>query len=66
MWRDNKCVHFSSNFHVTEEVAVSRTQKDGSKIEITAPLVVQDYNNQMGGVDKADMLRSIYDLDWKS
>jgi len=29
-------------------------------------MVVADYNKDMGGVDKADMLRSIYDLDRKS
>jgi len=29
-------------------------------------MVVADYNKEMGGVDKADMLRSIYDLDRKS
>jgi len=30
------------------------------------PVVVADYNKEIGGVDKADMHRSIYDLDRKS
>ena len=65
-WRDNRCVHFLSNFHGTEPVVLQRTQRDGSKIEVSAPNAVADYNSKMGGVDKADMLRSIYDLDRKS
>lgn len=65
-WKDSKTVHFLSNFHGTEQTVLSRTQKDGSKLEVTAPMVVADYNKDMGGVDKADMLRSIYDLDRKS
>jgi len=38
-------------------------QRDGSQLEVSAPVVVADYNKEMEGVDKADMLRSIYDLD---
>lgn len=65
-WKDSKAVHFLSNFHGTEQTVLSRTQKDGSKLEVTAPMVVADYNKEMGGMNKADMLRSIYDLDRKS
>lgn len=48
-WMDNTSVHVVSNFHGT---ALLRTQKDGSRKYI-----------YMGGVNKADMLCSIYGLD---
>jgi len=65
-WEDNKAFHFLSNFHGTEQTVLSLTQKDGSQLEVSAPVVVADYNKKMGGVEKADMLCSIYDLDRKS
>lgn len=65
-WKDNKSVYFLSNFHGTETVEIKRKQKDGTRIDVTAPVVVRDYNSHMGGVDKADMLRSIYDRDCKA
>lgn len=65
-WKDNRCVHLLSNYHGTETVNVERKGKDGTKNEICAPTVVRDYNSHMGGVDKADMLRSLYDRDKKS
>lgn len=65
-WKDNKVVYLASNFHGSEEVTVSRTQKDGQKIDVLAPSVVRDYNNFMGGVDHADRLRAVYGLDRRS
>lgn len=59
-WKDNKIVHFASNFHGTEEVHVKRTQKDGTRMDVKCPSVVADYNKHMGGVDRADQLRSTY------
>lgn len=61
-WRDNKIVHFASNFHSTEEVSVKRTQKDGTRLDVKCPSIVADYNKHMGGVDRADQLRSTYGI----
>ena len=41
-------------------------QKDGSKGQIDCPEVVKDYNMQMGGVDKANMMFAIYCVGRKS
>ncbi|GBN56216.1 hypothetical protein AVEN_55084-1, partial [Araneus ventricosus] len=32
---------------------LQRRLKDGTKIDVTAPIVVKDYNGHMGGIDKA-------------
>lgn len=56
-WKDNKVVNFASNYHSTEEIYVKRTQKDGS---IAHPLSRTITN--MGGVDRADQLRSTYGM----
>lgn len=53
-WKDNRSVHFLSNYHENEECTVKRTLKDGKRIYVNALTVVQDYNEHMGGVDKAD------------
>ena len=45
---------------------MTRTQKDGKKIEVGALTVVQVYNQHMDGVDKGDMLRSLQEIDRKS
>ena len=65
-WKDNKSVFLVSNFHGTEASAVSRTQKDGSKKQFLCPAAVKEYNENMGGVDKADMLCAVHGLDRKS
>lgn len=65
-WQDNKPVLVLSNFHGTELSSVHRTQKDGSKLELPCPLAVRDYNQNMGGVDKADMLCAVRGLNRKS
>jgi len=65
-WRDNKSVHFASNYHGNEVTSVLRTMKDGSKLTTKCPPVVKDYNNFMGGVELADRYRSLYNVDRKS
>ena len=65
-WKDNISVFLVSNFHGTEASAVSRTQKDGSKKQFLCPAAVKEYNENMGGVDKADMLCAVHGLDRKS
>ena len=63
---DNRAVHLLTNYHGTEESNINRRQKDGSKVERRCPQVIKDYNANMGGVDKHNMLRSRYGLDRKS
>lgn len=66
-WRDNKPVHFLSNFHSPEDVQlISRKQKDGSRKEFNCIGLVKDYNQHMGYVDKSDMYKSCYEIDRKS
>ena len=65
-WQDNKPVLVLSNFHGAELSSVQRTQKDGSKLELPCPVAVRDYNQNMEGVDKADMLCAVQGLNRKS
>ena len=66
-WIDKKPVHFLSNFHDASKISqVNRRQKDGSLKEVTCPQIVVDYNDFMGCVDKADMLKSYYEINRKS
>ena len=65
-WMDNKPVHIISNFHDTEQTLILRRQRDGSQLEFPCPTAVKDYNSYMGGVDRADMLCSIYGVRCKS
>uniref|UniRef100_A0A8C5W7D9 PiggyBac transposable element-derived protein 4 n=1 Tax=Leptobrachium leishanense TaxID=445787 RepID=A0A8C5W7D9_9ANUR len=55
-WRDKKDVCLMSTVHNTSTVMV---RAKGGK-EITKPQVVMDYNNTMGGVDRADQAMIFY------
>ncbi|KAJ8929756.1 hypothetical protein NQ314_017527 [Rhamnusium bicolor] len=66
-WKDSKGIFLASNFHNPEEVTnVQRKTKDGSRVEITCPMMVKDYNENMGYVDKSDQIKSYYEIDRKS
>lgn len=65
-WRDAKPVHFISNYHGVEETTVRRKQKDGTRMVVSCPSVVKDYNKYMIGVDKHDQLRQVYGRDRRS
>ena len=65
-WKDNKPVHIISNFHSKEPSNVQCKNKDGSVLFIPCPEAVSDYNIYMGGVDKVDMLCSLYCFSQKS
>ncbi|XP_018377831.1 PREDICTED: uncharacterized protein LOC108770657 [Trachymyrmex cornetzi] len=66
-WIDKKPVHFLSNFHDASKISqANRRQKDGSLKEVTCPQICVDYNAFMGCVDKADMLKSYYEINRKS
>ena len=67
VWKDTKDVSFISNVHSSSgQDTVGRRQKDGSVHAITAPPVVNDYNNNMGAIEKHDQLKKSYDIDRKS
>ena len=63
---DNKAVHLISNFHGNEREEIRRTQKDGSRKMFSCPKAINDYNKNMGGVDKADFYCAIYGLNRKN
>ncbi|XP_044755093.1 piggyBac transposable element-derived protein 4-like [Coccinella septempunctata] len=64
---DKRGIYFLSNFHDPEKAnSVQRKMKDGTIIEVSCPDLVRDYNENMGHVDKADMLKSLYEIDRKS
>lgn len=65
-WMDKKPILFLSNFHQPDEATISRKKKDGTKEDFPCFTVVKDYNVHMGYVDKADMLKSCYQIDRKS
>lgn len=65
-WMDNRSVLFISNYHGSEETTIKRKQPDGTSNMFSCPQVVKDYNTFMGGVDRADHLRSLYNVDRKA
>jgi hypothetical protein len=65
-WKDTKAVHLISNFHELETTTVNRKNKDGSSVAVKCPISVKDYNMYMGGVDHADRLRALYNIERKS
>ncbi|XP_055945334.1 piggyBac transposable element-derived protein 3-like [Argiope bruennichi] len=55
-WKDNRCVHLLSNYHGNGTCTVQRTQKDGTKLDVRAPTIVKEYNEQIG---MANILRAV-------
>lgn len=61
VWKDKKPVAFLyTNTQVDSRTTVMRKQKDGTRKEITCPLVCARYNANMAGVDRSDQLRAQY------
>lgn len=66
-WMDNRPVYFLSNYLDPSKMeTVNRKQKDGNIQQIACPELVKKYNDEMGHVDKMDMLKSLYEVDRKS
>ncbi|GBO28927.1 hypothetical protein AVEN_66359-1 [Araneus ventricosus] len=56
-WTDKKLILMLRTLHSTSMVTVESKKSKSSKLK---PTVVADYNNTMGGVDKADQCLSYY------
>ena len=70
-WKDSKTVSICSMFHSANDTATARRNsktKDGKyvRLELKKPKAVDDYNQNMGGVDRSDQLLSSYDVLLKS
>lgn len=65
-WKDNKSFLVVSNFHGTEIGKIKRTQKDETRKIFTCPKSIVCYNQNMGGVDKADYYCALYGIDRKN
>ena len=63
---DNTAVNVISNLRGTERDKISRTQKDGSKKRFSCPKAINDYNQYIGGVGKADFYCAIYGINRKN
>ena len=60
-WLDRKLVTVMASGCDSMEVGtVLRTQKDGSRKEVSCPIALVKYNQYMGGVDHGDQLRGYY------
>lgn len=58
----NPCSWYNILLHGTETRIPKRKQSDGKSIHVSAPSVIKDHNELMGGVDHQDQLRQCYGL----
>lgn len=65
-WQDVKEVMLLSNCHTSEMSTVRRKMKDGTEAEFPCPDIVKTYRAIMGGVDLADQMSGLYDINRKS
>ncbi|CAH2012403.1 unnamed protein product [Acanthoscelides obtectus] len=65
-WQDTKEVIVLSNCHSTVMTSVKRKDKSGKKVDVPCPTAIAFYNEIMGGVDLADQMSGVYNLDRKS
>ena len=70
-WKDSKPVSMCSTFHCANDTTIARRNskgKDGKyvRLELKKPKAVDDYNQNMGGVDRSDQLLASYDVLLKS
>ena len=67
-WYDNKRVQMISNFVGKQPVGkcTRYDKKKREKVSIARPAAVDLYNSYMGGVDKSDMMLSLYRTKYRS
>ncbi len=60
-WLDRRLVCAMSTAHdPTIESHVLRRQRDGTRMEVSCPMIIKSYNENMGGVDSGDQARGYY------
>lgn len=61
-WYDNKPVHVASSYTGAHPITTIRrySRQEKKYIEVPCPFIVKEYNENMGGVDLADMLIFLY------
>ncbi len=68
-WVDSRPIYFLTTIHLAVASTVSqvkRTTLDGSRIWVTCPPLMPDYQRCMGGVDRGDQLIACYNLGRRS
>lgn len=66
-WMDKKPVNFLSSAHTPRKTtSVLRRLKNGKRVSVHCPTVVDVYNKYMGGVDRFDQYRERYETGRKS
>ena len=65
-WMDTKDVILFSNCHTHGVQEVMKKQKDGTRVAVPCPEAIRFYRSCMGGVDRADQMAGVYELDRKS
>lgn len=66
-WQDTKQVQVCSTaFMPNDIVQANRTQKTGEKKLVNCPKPIAEYTKRMGGVDRFDQKRSVYQIGRKS
>ena len=61
-WKDKRIVTMISTIHDDSVIHKSRRRRlaNGGQEEVMKPVMIEEYNRHMGGVDKADQLLSYY------
>ena len=65
-WIDTKEVVVLSNCHSNTVGQITKKQRDGSITTSDCPDAIKFYRQIMGGVDRADQMAGLYDLDRRS
>jgi Transposase IS4 len=66
-WVDKRLVYFLTNHcDPTSTVSSHHTNRDGTTVPMTKPMVVDEYNRHRGGVDTVDQLHGYYAMGRKS
>ena len=67
VWKDNTVVPLVNTISKPQEMTHVKTNKDGSKIDVSCPESIKSYNKFTGGVDLFDSRRETYScsMRWK-
>ena len=66
-WMVTRLVHvISSAFSPSEMQLATRTQRDGTSVQVKCPKSIVEYTRRMGGVDRFDRQRALYSVSRKS